>query len=738
MAKIDVSIIVPAYNEADIIKDTLTQLERFIHQHHDTLGVTEVIVVAAGNDKTADIARSFQGQFDHLQVVTPPSKVGKGRDIRLGFAAATGEVQLFFDADLCTPLPHILEMVKLLRDKADIVIGTRQLSKIHTGKLRSLISVGSNLLIRILLWRNIRDTQCGFKGFRATAAKHIFGRQKINGWGFDVETLVLANEQKLSVAQLPIDDWQETRTDDLRGENILGVAFKTLGELLQVVFERWGRFLVRHFWWLLGLHLVASTAIIGWVGARQSIWFDEAYSAALIRKPIGKLIHFTGLDVHPPLYYLLLKGWAALFGHSELALRSLSMIAGLAAGVVGILLVRKLFSTRAAALAIPFVTFAPFLLRFYIEARMYALASLICISATYVLVCALETTAKRKRLVLWASYALLVTLGMYTLYYTALIWIVHGVWCTTISKSWHPRKLLKQPWVYACVTALILYIPWIGKFIGQLGNIQSGFWIGPITYKDIFNVFSMAVGYQPQWKLDSWRSVIALAALWTFGHLVFTAYRLTAGAQRKYYLLFVLYTFLPILILTVASLPPLQPVFVERYFSHTLLGGYLLAGISTAIIIKTNRVKAIASVCFLLAIMLTGISSLRAYSNLNFQNLSQPRAQQTSAFLASQHATNDTVLIDGLYLYFEFEYYIDSPHLFFYDGGNLVTETDSGAMLYGSPQEVQKESELPHGVIWLVYQNTPSINLSSDGYHEDQVFKQNGYTVVKAVPNNPQ
>jgi len=170
----------------------------------------------------------------------------------------------------------------------------------------------------------------------------------------------------------------------------------------------------RHFTPLLvvaGLLAVVMSLIIG---ASQSVWFDEAYSILLARQPVGDLLHLTAVDTHPPFYYLVLKAWAALFGWSEFALRSLSALAAGGAVVTAGLLVKKLFGVRAALVALLFVAFAPFLLRYGFEIRMYALASLIGIAATYVLLLATEAKGRRQWL-LYGFYAVLVTLGVLTL-----------------------------------------------------------------------------------------------------------------------------------------------------------------------------------------------------------------------------------------------------------------------------------------------------------------------------------
>ena len=206
MKPIAVSFVVPAFNEEEVIKSTLKKIADYVAEHHKELGRCEVVVVAAGTDKTPKIAATFAQKFDELQILTPTGRVGKGRDVRVGMQAAKGELQIFMDADLSTPLHHILPMVKALRDGNDVVVGARRLSKIHEGRMRSMLSVASNLAIRTILLPRYRDTQCGFKGFTALASQILFEKQDIKGWGFDLEILQYAKEARLKVKQLSIND----------------------------------------------------------------------------------------------------------------------------------------------------------------------------------------------------------------------------------------------------------------------------------------------------------------------------------------------------------------------------------------------------------------------------------------------------------------------------------------------------------------------------------------------------
>jgi dolichyl-phosphate beta-glucosyltransferase len=227
------SIVIPAYKEAKIIKSSLLKLEEFLYSSK-TFDETEVIVVAAESDETAEIVKSMSSKFKSLVLVEPGNKVGKGRDVRLGVLKAKGEFVLFTDADLATPAHHIVDAWRSLEDGADIVIGTRNLAKIHRG-YRVPLSVVANWLTRLLVLPGLTDTQCGFKAFSSDATKACFDDLETMGWGFDFEILVRARQNKLRITQLPIPDWDDPKlAEGLAGESGITATIDTLKELYRV------------------------------------------------------------------------------------------------------------------------------------------------------------------------------------------------------------------------------------------------------------------------------------------------------------------------------------------------------------------------------------------------------------------------------------------------------------------------------------------------------------------------
>jgi dolichyl-phosphate beta-glucosyltransferase len=201
-----ISLVIPAYNEGLRLGATLQKVLRYITQHACH---AEVIVVNDGSrDNTADLVRSLAVQNPSLRLIENPGNRGKGYSVRHGMLSAGGRIVLFSDADLSSPIEEVRKLLQALNDGADIAIGSRWLrSELQTQRQplhRQLFGRVFNLLLRITLGLRFRDTQCGFKAFRRSAAETIFSLQKIERWGFDPEILFLARKFGFRVQEVPV------------------------------------------------------------------------------------------------------------------------------------------------------------------------------------------------------------------------------------------------------------------------------------------------------------------------------------------------------------------------------------------------------------------------------------------------------------------------------------------------------------------------------------------------------
>jgi dolichyl-phosphate beta-glucosyltransferase len=200
------SIIIPAYNEGARLGTTLDRVLAYIHaQGWDT----EVIVVNDGSrDSTADLVRDYARKHPCLRLLENPGNHGKGYSVRNGMLNASGDILLFSDADLSSPIEEAPKLFAALQAGAEVAIGSRwlqpELQTQRQSPLRQFYGRLFNVALRILLGLSFKDTQCGFKAFTREAAKKIFPLQKIERWGFDPELLYLARKSGLKVAEVPV------------------------------------------------------------------------------------------------------------------------------------------------------------------------------------------------------------------------------------------------------------------------------------------------------------------------------------------------------------------------------------------------------------------------------------------------------------------------------------------------------------------------------------------------------
>lgn len=407
------------------------------------------------------------------------------------------------------------------------------------------------------------------------------------------------------------------------------------------------------------------------IGIRQSVWFDEAYSILLAKQSWEQLLYLTSIDTHPPLYYLLLKVWATIFGWGELALRSLSILAFGGSVFMGGLLVRRLFGIRIALIAVVLMVLSPFMLRYGFEIRMYALGSLIGVAATYVLIVAQQARVTAERIRYYVLYALLVALGMYTLYYMALLWIAHLVWLIWMEwrRSRSVARLARAPWLFAYAGAVTLFLPWLPTFLKQFGNGALAPIAEAVTLENMISIVSFLTVYEPLERLGPTLSLIVAAAILTIGWLAVRAFRFVTAKERPYLVLLAMYLLVPIAVLAVVGF--VRPMFVERYLSHVAIGATLF--LSVAIGIVWSRAKHLGrwAIGGLAAVFLIGVLQLTVLGNYNFQRSNQPAAQQIAALVQDCH-DGVTVLAGDPYVAIELLYYLDACPVYFYDPSDYL------------------------------------------------------------------
>ena len=200
-----VSIVIPAFNEAGRIAETIRKIEAFVRR---SPYLTEIIVVDDGSrDDTSEIVAQLQTKG--LRLIRNKENHGKGHTVRQGVRSASGKYVLFTDADLSAPIEELNKLLDVATSEgADIVIGSRNLDRRciekHQSRLRELGGMFFNLMVRWFLGLSLRDTQCGFKLFHREKSRRIFEKQTTPGFGFDPELLFLAKRYGLKIRETPV------------------------------------------------------------------------------------------------------------------------------------------------------------------------------------------------------------------------------------------------------------------------------------------------------------------------------------------------------------------------------------------------------------------------------------------------------------------------------------------------------------------------------------------------------
>jgi len=227
------SIVVPAFNEARRIGDSIQKIDAFIRESPLSF---EVIVVDDGS-KDATPAIVEKAGIAGLRLIRNQQNHGKGFAVREGVLAASGNYVLFTDADLSAPIAEVNKLLEVAtRDGADVVVGSRALDRKyierHQSGLRELGGIVFNFMVRMLLGLPIYDTQCGFKLFHTERTRHVFEQLTTFGFGFDPELLFLSKRSGLTIREVSVR-WSHA---DGSKVNVLRDSVRMFGDLLRI---RW-------------------------------------------------------------------------------------------------------------------------------------------------------------------------------------------------------------------------------------------------------------------------------------------------------------------------------------------------------------------------------------------------------------------------------------------------------------------------------------------------------------------
>ncbi len=460
----------------------------------------------------------------------------------------------------------------------------------------------------------------------------------------------------------------------------------------------------------LGLAIFVTITLIN--APRASIWFDEAFSTYIAQFSFWDIARYTASDVHPPLYYWFLKVWAGIFGTTDLAYRSLSIVFGAAVIATTFFLTRKLFGRKVGWVALLLLVVSPMLIRYSDEARMYTLAALIVMSATYVLVKAQETKSRK----LWILYGVLVTLGMWTHYFTALAWLAHWawrgiqIWRKGMGAKTFWKKFFSKEWLIAYGIAVGLFLPWLPFMALQLGIVQGGgFWIGPVGIDTPANYFSNIFFYLEHGQVQGWWALIMISVLALIAILVPRVYKSFNKQDKGWFLLITVLAWFPPVLLFFLSMPPLRPSFVERYLIPAVIAFTIFMAI--VLVVGTRRWKTVyraLPVLAVVAMMIFGVTNVYKYGNYNKNTNFHIVTRQVVEEINRKASAGEPIVAQTPWIFYEAIpyataehpiYFIDESTDYFY--GSLAMLKDNDLHKIKDLEEFKRQ----HPTIWFIGQN---------------------------------
>lgn len=386
----------------------------------------------------------------------------------------------------------------------------------------------------------------------------------------------------------------------------------------------------------------------------QSLWRDEAFSV-LVAEPGGlETIAITATDYNPPLYYLILNIWMRIFGNSEIAIRSLSLLFFLGLLIVIYNFAKKLLNDRWANVTTLLAATSPMLLYYGMEARMYSLYAFTSTASMYFFY------LKR-----WKPYVLFTTLALYTHPFAFFVPLTQGLYLFLTRK-------LNFKLITIISTPFFLYLPWIFVIINQFQNSKQ-MWIYPVDLNLIMSVLgNLLIGYDGTpgylWKYMKILSFILLF-IYTFS--------LFKKGNIKKYLLFFLWVFIPLIIVLGVSF--FKPIFVNRYLITVSVAQIFL--IVIGITSLKNKLLSLVATGSIVSIFIFYLFYLPKY-------IKKVDIRTTFFYINNLRRNNDLILARSPLVLFESLYYAnDRSKVFLYNPDQVVLPGYLGTVLI--PQEKQ-------------------------------------------------
>lgn len=414
--------------------------------------------------------------------------------------------------------------------------------------------------------------------------------------------------------------------------------------------------------WLLVVILALGVGVRAWQITDRSLWFDEAFSWRLIQFPLPEMLARDAADVHPPLYYVVLKGWAVVFGSSLLSLRLFSVSQAGLTILLGYLFTATAFRSRGVGLlAALALAISGFQIQFAWEARMYTLGTTFCLLSSWLLLKALRATPQRVGW--WLAYGVGVAAFAYVHYYAFFsiaaqaLYVMGYIIAQTRGRIGEMLQW-RLTW-YALLSAIVagvLYSPWIPTFLRQQSQVQASFWIprlGGWSVPDTFYRMYLPTVSIPQ-HTGVWWIILALVPLVLTvlaGIVLVATDRSTLRRSLDASWLIVVSAFVPFVLSIGQSLLSAQSLYQDRYFVFA----HVFLVIMVVVLLARLPWTVLRTGSLLLLMVGFALAYGRYWQELDVAH--KPGARAASAVVFTQRQPQEIVVVSSPFVFFAVDHY---------------------------------------------------------------------------------
>jgi len=443
-----------------------------------------------------------------------------------------------------------------------------------------------------------------------------------------------------------------------------------------------------------------------------ALWHDEAFSALYIRYPFSEMMHRIALDVHPPLYYWVLRLWSYVFSSSLLSLRSLSILFGVLTILAGYLFVKEAFSASAKAtggsaeavakagkneklamLAAFFLAINPFQIQYSLEARMYTLGTFLVLFSSYLLVKALNSN----KTWVWIAYAISVAACFYTHYYLFFSVAAQGLYFIYYlfqQKRFtldYRRDSLTLKGLGSYILSLLIFAPWIPTLLVQIKRVEKAYWIpAPDRWSIPGTIWKMTFGGQGNDHIT-----LLIATLAAVGLLIYF-WRETKPPVRWFIIFGVAIPFAASLLLSFK-----QAIYLDRYFVFASLYFTILIA-ATLYLVPKYTTRRTLTIVFAIVSMALFFKNWKDLGQID----QKPGVSAASAVINADAQPNDKIYVGSSFVYFTFRYYNQTPiHPLLYSSGPLesIPHFSGTALLNNDDLILDFSQAKKNDTVWLLW-----------------------------------